>query len=819
MDVFAPRRTWPVVIPLAAVFVYVADNPGIVCRLNGRVAACWSIDGQAGDSCSLPQVTQLRNANVLRSTEQSRSNWDAHTQSIGPPSIQAAFHTSLAEYVELADSSNDKPDQSPLQAELATRPARDFPEYISNSVGHDVEGIAWLPTTLFAELDSLAEKPDCNDCILRSSRSLKELARAVGEPNEEQFRRMHREAAQAIADMNGLVQAAATQELAYRLHSAGYGMNKRLEIWENIHALRMSKSSFEASAVEARLRDGIEQIERLTDDTDGGKAWQSYLLLPELHRALEDKKTVPPVHLATAARRYMSLGSDPDLTPSQQTFLSQQPVQSLRRALEECLLQQVCPDKLLIALEEFEREPSALGAQRIAEIHNCLSLCDCPLAQRLATAIEVHYRNANGCIVIHESLLQRLITQPEESSEGIREFIAGAQVYGHRTMNSRVRADLLPDNRRIKLRLNVNGEIRSQTTSHGGPARFQNFDDAKFFASKLVTVRPDGIRFYPTQVTAQSRAKLLGVRTELDGIPLVGALAQNVAISIHADRTPQVRSEIESRIEQRTKQEMDAQIQERLERLQSRGWKKLESSLTDLNMKLIPVEISSTDSHAKIRWRLAGDTQLASHTARPLPPADSLASFQIHESTARNLLESLSLEGKQFDIAGIVSYLNKHLHLDLPADMEELDQPVFLEFANSNPVTVRFVDGVIECRLRFSRFTDGQRTWRDVSAAVRYRPDAHGLSFDLARDGNVLVNAASLRLADRAKLTAIFSKTFPKDRRPHLLNGRLRDDPRFHGLEIHQFVADNGWLAIAAGPRRTHAHARIQPPKSLQLRR
>jgi hypothetical protein len=290
-----------------------------------------------------------------------------------------------------------------------------------------------------------------------------------------------------------------------------------------------------------------------------------------------------------------------------------------------------------------------------------------------------------------------------------------------------------------------------------------------------------------------------------------------MATSARDERAGEIEREVESRIESRTRARLDSDVERRIEGVKGKIQQRVLQPLLRTSLRVDPVELSSTDDVAVARYRVAGDDQLGANTLRPLVSAGSLASIQIHESAVRNLLSELNLAGKDFEINELIQHLAQRFDLEDEWLQDVADRNISLRFSETSPIQVRFDDGTIDFELRFDRFSEGSRTFRDLVVRVQYRPEAKGLSAELVREGHVAIAAGSLRLSDRAKLTAIFAKVFPQDRRRGLLPADWVDNPQLAGLQVRDFYAANQWLTVSLGPPQEVAASSSSRPVSRDM--
>ena len=148
------------------------------------------------------------------------------------------------------------------------------------------------------------------------------------------------------------------------------------------------------------------------------------------------------------------------------------------------------------------------------------------------------------------------------------------------------------------------------------------------------------------------------------------------------------------------------------------------------------VAAETTPQRFIMRLRLAGQDQLGGHTPRPLAPADSLASIQVHESALNNVLERLDLDGHSFTMPQLSQHVAHTFNRSLPEDTNPDHQQVHIRFAKQDAVRVRCSGGRVRSRWP-SPLSKAPRQWSDFRVRAYYRPEVHGRTVEMVRDAVV----------------------------------------------------------------------------------
>ena len=552
----------------------------------------------------------------------------------------------------------------------------------------------------------------------------------------------------------------------------------------------------------AKVARCLDDIDNLTADSPEGAAWREYVSFDELRECNQQRGEGERLPRELAQRVTKRLTST-SLSPQQRKFLSLPPLATLLEELRKSLAEPVDSGSLLAHLERYETSGLPSDGRLLAKDCCHLALSTNQQHRKLAYYLEHYYRGPNLRLAVTETLLNRLMPQRDPETAAVNDTIMGHRVRGQSLTTTEVAVKLQPDPERVLMALQITGRVNSLTRSSSGPATFYNDNLAKYTARKPLRFDLDGIHLSPAEIKVYSNTRLRSLKTNFDGVPLIGALAREIARSQHDDKRMEASNEIRGKVARKARQRIDSESQERLgkvsDRLQQRVLLPLDTLL--LNPQLIDAE--TTEKRFKIRLRLAGDDQLGANTPRPWAPADSLASFQLHQSAVNNLLDRLNLAGRKFTMPQLAKHVTDRLNLAQPWQTNPSHDDVKITFAKKDPVVVSLQDGEATLVLSIAKLSKSPRVWKDFRVRIVYRPTFDGPSAELARDGIIHLKGDRLSTGAQIALRAIFTKTFRKQRPLPLLPERLRTDPNLADLGITQLVIVDGWLGLALGPQRT----------------
>ncbi len=459
---------------------------------------------------------------------------------------------------------------------------------------------------------------------------------------------------------------------------------------------------------------------------------------------------------------------------------------------------------LLAQLERYETSGFESDAQRLVQLRSELMTSNDMARRELARRLDIHYRNANVRFAITAALMNRLLPEPKPSSEQVNEMIFGAAVHGDSTTSAALAVELIPDRQQWQFNLVTKGNVDSHTYTTHGPATFESQNQATYDVRKHVVIDPTGLHVAPAMASVNNSGDLTGLRTSYDGVPLLRAIVRNYAISKHDQKIAEANREAELSVAAKATQRIDEQAGAKVVEAEANLNRSLIDPLRRLSLDPTAVAMETTAARLVLRSRIAGSDQLAANTARPAAPSDSLASVQIHASAINNLLEHLELGGRTFTLPELHKWLTDKLGRGDAKAPSDLPDDVQVNFAQYNPVRVRFENNRMELILNITEIHQGKHRWREFEVRAAYRPVMNGLATALERDGVIELGGLYQGKPELA-LRGIFSKVLSRERKIELIPAQVVADPRLAGLEVTQVAIEDGWIALAIGPGRATA--------------
>lgn len=664
--------------------------------------------------------------------------------------------------------------------------------------------IAWpRPESLIAQLEELAEDPATSDWARRVIEGTDAVS-ALETHYDAQAPLLFDHLRKLAGEAAHLAHKLEPFEARVKLRRAEYALTRRLEVWDQIYAVSANnKSPIYAAIVEPRrLSDCLNTIEATLRGKTGADDWRKYLLLNKCWK-LTQSGGLSENERRDMARAVLSRIESPHLNDTQQAFFRRPEFAELAANLRLWAFEPVDPLKLLQEIERYEGHSRRDPAHHVAEAFQSLRWSSDDEVAQLAERVETHYRNANLRIAVSGHLINRLLPEPKTMAENVAENIQGASVKGRSETEARLWVRLIPDRMRIRMGLEANGVVASETASSKGPATVHHDSLAHYSARKQLMIDNRGMKVWRTEAEANSEMYTRGIETRYDGLPIVSNFVRNIAHQKQQEAMGQAKSEMDMRVADRASERLDFEVHQKLQQAEQEFQAKVIAPLTKLQLQPTALGMETTAERLIVRYRLAGDHQLAAHTPRPQAPADSWLSMQIHQTAINNAIEQLQFDGKQTTVQDLIAEVAKALYQPVPKMPEELPTDVTLRFAEHDSVRVECQNGKLLLVVRLAELNAGRGNhWKNFEVRASLAPQTSGLDAQLLRDGTIELSGERLSLRDQVALRGIFSRVISKNKATSLLPEKLRNDPRLKDLAVQQFVVEDGWVSLALSPQR-----------------
>jgi len=620
-----------------------------------------------------------------------------------------------------------------------------------------------------------------------------------------------------------LAEALNDSALVAKTARIGYAIERRLAVWQAVSTCLQTESSavkpqFDTETTRRQIQDLLVRIDAMLPFSGDSESWRKYLKLNELHSWSDDNRNVWDEGNALAINVLSRLRWE-RLNESQRKFIDQPEFAELAMQLTTWARQPIDYRQLLTDLELLEEDPINRVRYSLASSVQVLRLADEMNQQAVAGALNDHYRNANIRLAIASSLIERFLPQENYQTRPVHQRILGANTSGDSVVRTEMGLKLIPDENAWHVTLGVQGDLTSATRSSKGPAVFHNSSQAQISSQRTVRMDTLGFKVVANATDVESQQHLRGMSTDFDGLPIIGDFLRLVIREQFDQQRGPAKRIMQRMIAEEADQEFDKQLQEKLNKAQVELQRRLIGPLEALNLNPMVVAMSTTEDRLMIRYRVANQAQMASHTARPRAPSDSLLSMQVHQSAVNNTIAQLGLSDRTWNLVELGEKVAQLLGKQDWKAPEELPKDVSIRFAPSRPISVEMVENQLVLTLRILELSQGKNKIERFIVRSTYVPVADGLKAGLIRDGVVSIDGPRLSMGDRLPLRAIFAKVFVSRPEIPLISDSLVTDPRAKGLAVTQIEVRDGWLAIAVAEGTSPLAAEVAERSALyQLR-
>lgn len=698
-------------------------------------------------------------------------------------------------------------------SESAKQPEQQTAEPAKKTVEKIIQPDWPMPIALFAQLHKLNENVTTRQWATETRR----LIEALGLALSSQSGRAESQVASFFSRLRALNDRAdrATDKmeddcLAEQLRRASYSLRRRLDLWQLIAGIQEPDPTGDETYLDSdRLAMVLTKIDSLVGNSSQGVAWREFLLLDILRDMVDENQAdgneyrTSPAHRRMLAGEVLARVARFKLSESQQQFLMRDPFIELGTELRRITDDTFDRRELVRRLEDYEAQNLPGEGRWLADESLRLSVSQDTRKNALGQQLARHYCNPNLRIALTEDFLNRLMPPQIPELSHVRDTVLGTPVRGQSLTETDVAIRLVPDPHRLLLALEINGEVASLTKSSSGPATFRNESTSRYTARKPMEVTTAGIVLWPAEVTKVSNAtRLRSLETDFDPIPLINSIVRSMARSSHDSKRQEIKREIKRKVAARAKRridsEADARLNETSQRLKNRILQPLE------NLSIVPEMIGAetNDRRMVMQLRLASDKQLAAHTQRPWAPIDSLMSMQIHQTAVNNVLGGLSLDGDTLTLKELRDRIATKFNLPALLKSENKHDDVEITFASRDAIRIDCRDGRIAVTLSIARLEKSPRVWRHFQVRAYYRVELDGLSAKLVRDGTIRLVGRRISTGSQLAIRSIFGRVFSRNASRQLLPEKLRNNPNMAGQVVTQFDIEDGWIAVAMGPRR-----------------
>lgn len=416
-------------------------------------------------------------------------------------------------------------------------------------------------------------------------------------------------------------------------------------------------------------------------------------------------------------------------------------------------------------------------------------LSETRLLDDLLPPIRQRFSHVNQRLIFTQKFLDRLSENEIAQTRDINENQDGMQLTGVSDIRAYPVANFVPSESRAAVALHLDAIVNSSIQGYKHPATV--------FAHSIVNLSIDvpvylselGVDAPAPVICADANSQLTGMCLHLKHRVLnrmLMPIAQRVAQKKLSEADPEVaekaRNEIGKVVEE-NREKMIIQVNDLIQRLL---WQSFEARDIAAN-----VRFRTTNSELSWTAEYVGPGDLGAPTPPPALPPETEIGIQFHESTFNNT--DVSVAGNKINEAIYRETLYDTFKFAPDAEDEDPTAPripAVLTFADSEPLRLRFDDGMLTATLRLKAFSVNGKTYADRirSARVAYKPVQTAEGFSLDREGDIEI------LDDGGANREEFEIALRRFFKPQFRSATIKDPNTKIKLKVGGLTIEDGWI-------------------------
>ena len=366
------------------------------------------------------------------------------------------------------------------------------------------ESASWIePTSLLSLLDELAKAQESSEWAADTAKLVRELGPAIADNSNEAADILDRLAKSRI-EAARLADATSDWPLARKLRQASYAIERRLEVWHAVVKLGVSAlvEVDKPKTDPQRLSMCLAEMNHIMKTSAEGQQWRKYLLVDSLQELSSQRFTseTETDQQRKVAQQVLTRLTQTPMSMKQRQFIASAPMATFCAELRHWAADPLTSADVLRDIERYEQTRLPSDAKRLADDLRSLAQSSDPERHEFALSVDSHYRNANIRASLTENLINRLIPEQNMELAPVRDTVMGLPVRGQSLTSTDVALRLIPDPNRVRMALEVTGEVAAMTSSTSGPATFINDSDSLYAARKPFEIDQKGIKLLPAEV-------------------------------------------------------------------------------------------------------------------------------------------------------------------------------------------------------------------------------------------------------------------------------------------------------------------------------
>lgn len=427
---------------------------------------------------------------------------------------------------------------------------------------------------------------------------------------------------------------------------------------------------------------------------------------------------------------------------------------------------------------------------------------------KISEAITHNYLNYNMRIVASERFLNKFMAQRRNEEGPVDDFILCAKVDGCQVTVTDVGIDLRNSPNTVRFDITLNGITNSNTQGVTDQATVFTQGNHYFWAAKQIDFNGDAFFTGPARISVNANNTTTGAVTKFSDIPLLGSIADSIAVSAAQKKRPESEAIAASRVQDRVVPKLNSEVDAEFAKSNQNVETRVTAPFKELGLFPDARVLSTTDDRMLASTRLMHAKELGGNRPLGTEATDNGATIYLHESLLNNALDHAELAGKTMTEEELRALLEKRTSRLLGKDVklpesakgdEAENSPKTLIFAKEDPIRIRAVNNQLILTLRTGFKTkDGE----EIPTQVISTP----INFSIQGDNVVLERGAievsalvkpenvAKQIANAGVIRKKIENALPRreiDRHSHITRDHVKLTVSLSGIK-----ALDGWLIL-----------------------
>lgn len=584
------------------------------------------------------------------------------------------------------------------------------------------EGVAVLVERLYAEpLDVAGQRA----ALAQLRSKVRVMERALGDPA---YRSIHA----PLVSLRGT--------LLRRIELAEAMLDTLALDPRSARAGRLQRSSESLRASLTRLEDHLFSI-------PNGSAWLDYLGARGLQSALaEPQPSDAAVAQLTAIQRRLQRAEQSDRADVR-AFASAPAFQSFRQSVTSALNAatiEFTPEAqaqlreqlaaLAQGIEDYEATHASAAAAQVRSAFGAIRRTAPDGGERIARALQNHYFNYNFRIAVGEGFLNKVMATQRLNQGQVSDFVMGARIGGYQWTTTNSGVNLKPSPHSLRMDITLSGVSQSSTQGVTRQATVFTSGNHQFWATKEVVFDGDQFFTQPALISVDANNTTTGARTHVSRLPIIGRIADSIAVREAQRRRPQGEAIAASRLTGRVVPELDQAVNQEFGELNSRIDREFWQPLREEGLYPDARQLMTSENTFRMLTRMMKPGELGGSTPwEPDVPFDSVT-LMVHESLLNNSADTLGFAGQELrdeEVRDrIENLLSRLLQRDVqfPADERPAgeNEPNVYIFAEQDPIRFAIRNGELYLTIQSGFRREGEESIPTKRIVVPLNFTVHG---------------------------------------------------------------------------------------------